>query len=760
MAKNEHKWAFFRAGGVDQVALRDGADVLHLPQLDKKLWVALACPTQGTEIDEKTLTLIDSDQDGRIRPPEVLEAVAWAGKVFKSHEVLFEKGSDLPLAQLNDGTAEGKGVLASAKRILRDQDKKDAKSISLDDVAAMEKVFVATKLNGDGIVPPDSADTEALTKAVQDIVDAVGSVVDRSGKPGIDKALAETFFTDAAAYSAWLAEGKVEGLRPLGDATDAAASALIAVEDKVRDFFARAKIAAFDTRGATMLNATDAELTALGPKMLVQVDDDVKKLPLARVDGNRPLPLEAGLNPAWSGAISAFVKDTVVPVLGVRTSLSEADFESICGKLGAFRAWNATKPTTGASKLSPERVDALLDAETKAAVFALIEEDAALAGDYAEINAVEKAIRYRRDLLRLLRNFVNFADFYNKKDGSFQAGSLFLDGRQCELVISVNDPAKHAALGGMSKAYLAYCDCTRTGEPKQQIVAAFTAGEVDNIMVGRNGVFYDRKGRDWDVTITSIVENPISIRQAFWSPYKRLVRLIEEYVAKRAADKEKESSGMVDSAAADATKSAEAPAGAAAAAVPPPAGAAPPPSKGMDIGTVAAIGVAIGGIGTFVGMIFSKFFDLGIWMPIGLIALLLVVSGPSMLIAWLKLRQRNLGPLLDANGWAVNAMTKINVPFGGSLTKVAALPLGASRTADDPYAEKSTPWGLYIFLAIVLGAGVLWTMGKLDGLLPESARSSKVFAPKPAASATPSAAPAAAPPPPVSAAPAPPAPPK
>ena len=53
------------------------------------------------------------------------------------------------------------------------------------------------------------------------------------------------------------------------------------------------------------------------------------------------------------------------------------------------------------------------------------------------------------------------------------------------------------------------------------IAAAFTAGDSDNLMVGRNGVFYDRKGRDWDATIVKIVEHPISIRQAFWLPYKQ-----------------------------------------------------------------------------------------------------------------------------------------------------------------------------------------------------------------------------------------------
>jgi hypothetical protein len=746
MARSEHNWAFFRAGGVDQVALRDGSDVKALSTLDKKLWVALACPTKGTEIDEKTLSLIDSDQDGRIRPPEILEAVSWSEKVFKSLEVLFEKGAALPLAQLNDATKEGKAVLASAKRILRDQDKKDAKEISLDDVSALEKLFVATKLNGDGVVPADSAESPELEKAIAEMIEAVGSVPDRSGKPGIDKALVEKFVAEAEAYLAWSKEGEAEGLAPLGADTAAAAAALTDVEEKVRDYFTRSRVASFDARASTSLNATDAELTALSPKLLAASDDDLKKLPLAKVEAARALPLEAGVNPAWSAAIAAFAKLAVTPLCGAKTMLSEADFETVVAKLAPARSWMAKKPSTGVAKLAPARVAELVAHEE--AALNLIDEDAALADDYAEITAVEKAIRIRRDLLRLLRNFVSFADFYNKKDGSFQAGTLFLDARQCELVIYVNDAAKHAALAGMSKFYLAYCDCSRKDGAKTQIVAAFTSGDIDNLMVGRNGVFYDRNGQDWDATITSIVENPISVRQAFWSPYKRFIRTVEEYVAKRASDEETHSTGMVDSAAGSATRAAEAPPPAPGAAPAPaaPAPAAPPTDKPMDIGTVAAIGVAVGGIGTFLGLVFSKFLDLGVWMPVGILALLLVISGPFMLIAWLKLRQRNLGPLLDANGWAVNAMTKINVPFGGTLTKVAALPLGASRTADDPYAEKTTPWALYVFLLILIGGGVAWAMGKLDAYLPEKARSATVFARSaPSATPPPSAAPAAPP---------------
>jgi hypothetical protein len=104
---------------------------------------------------------------------------------------------------------------------------------------------------------------------------------------------------------------------------------------------------------------------------------------------------------------------------------------------------------------------------------------------------------------------------------------------------------------------------------------------------------------------------------------------------------------------------------------------------------------------------------------------IILISTPSMIIAWLKLRQRNLGPILDANGWAVNTRARINIPFGASLTQVAVLPEGSQRNRRDPYAEKKHGRNGLI-LALVLGGAALglWYFGVFEkicpGLLPKS----------------------------------------
>jgi hypothetical protein len=703
---NRHRWRFFRAGGVDQVQLRNGADLEQLGELDRKLWIALAMPAKGVELDTRTLELIDSDKDGRVRAPELLTAVRWALDTLKDPEELIRGGGDsVPLAALRDGP-----VLDGARRILTNLGRASADAIALEDVRDTARIFAATRFNGDGVVPADAAEDEATRKAIEDILQTQGSVPDRSGKPGIDRKRADAFFAEAQAYLDWQDKAAREAL-PAGDGTVAAAQAVAAVRHKVEDFFTRCRVAAFDPRGATALNASDADLAALASRDLAPEAAEVARLPLSRVEGGRGLPLGDGINPAWSGALARLRRDAVVPILQLdKGSITEVEWESLKTRLAPFDAWWSQKPQTAVEPLGLPRLRALAADGARDKVNRLIDEDAALEKENAQIEAVERIILFRRDLFRLLNNFVSFSDFYGRRGAVFQAGTLFLDGRGCNLCIEVSDPAKHGLLAGMAGAFLAYCECTRGGE-KKTIAAAFTDGDADNLLVGRNGVFYDRKGRDWDATITKIVSNPISIREAFWSPYKKFIRMVEEQVGKRAAAAEQEANARVSAAATatahiDRTQREE---------------------KKIDVGTVAAIGVAIGGIGAMVTGILGSFFGLGLWMPLGVIALVLMISGPSMMLAYIKLRRRSLGPILDANGWAINGRAMINVPFGGALTDVAHLPAGAERLLTDPYAEKRRPWRLYFFLLLSLVLAGAWYLGKVDRYLPEPARSTSVL---------------------------------
>jgi len=468
----------------------------------------------------------------------------------------------------------------------------------------------------------------------------------------------------ARALAAWEAAGQ-EAL-PLGDATAAAHALLSELDAKVVDFFTRCDLAAFDARAGAVLNPSEDALKALAPTALQAGAPAISELPLAHVNAAGKLPLRAGVNPAWAARLAALRDSVVQPLLGERDELLAADWQALHDRLSPYTTWLASKPDPGAE------------------------------GD--GVRDLERLSRYVRDLHSLANNFVAFRDFYTRQGkATFQIGTLYLDGRACELCVAVNDAAKHAALAGLSRVCLVYCTCVR-GADKLSIAAAFTAGDSDQLMVGRNGVFYDRQGRDWDATISKIVEHPISLRQAFWSPYKQAARMVGAQAQKMAAAKAKAADANLSGAAVGAaTKGAAGKA------------EAPPPfDVGKFAGIFAAIGLAVGAIGTMAVSLIGGLFGLKWWqIPLALLALLLVISGPAVLLAWFKLRSRNLGPILDANGWAVNARARINIPFGTSLTQLAKLPDDAERTLTDPFAEKPSRLP-YLVGALVLLVLVIW----------------------------------------------------
>ena len=105
----------------------------------------------------------------------------------------------------------------------------------------------------------------------------------------------------------------------------------------------------------------------------------------------------------------------------------------------------------------------------------------------------------------------------------------------------------------------------------------------------------------------------------------------------------------------------------------------PPEQKPkFDLSMIAVLGVVISGVvaalTSLVGSLTGAFVFMGRWAPFGVLGIFLAISTPSMILAALKLRQRNLAPLLDANGWAVNAKAKIGLWFGRRLTSVAKRP--------------------------------------------------------------------------------------
>ena len=704
MPGSAYRWAFARIGGVDQVVIRNGEDILHISELDRKLWAALAMPGNMPGIRD-SLAFLDGDSDGRVRAQDVIEGVNFLGERLDSLNVVFDQTDSLAVDVL-----KGENLKAGARKVLSvlgiDSERSPAASISLSQIDDATSKFAGLPLNGDGIIEPASAGREDLSSLMKTMIDAGYGTPGPDGSRGVDAGCVERFLADAKAFALWSDEAKDKpGLIPYGEKSPAVLSLYGEIRGMVDDFYKRCRILA-------MANSDEiiGELRAVFSSHLAKsAEDDAGEyagLPLALPDKGAVLDIEKPLHPKFEDSCKAFFQAISAAEDKPRKEVTFGQWNAIKAQIAPYMDWIGRKPQTGVEDLGEASAHSYEKDARFGELLALIEKDKT-DGKYIEhFRELKKLSLLKRDFLRILRNFVNFDDFYLRKDGVFQSGRLFIDGRELEYCMEVNNPAAHATMAGLSSTYLIYCDCSNKVGGKKSIVAALTAGNADTLFTGRNGLYYDASNSEWDAVITKMIAQPVSIREAFFSPYKWFVKTLEDLAMKRAASAEAASIGKAKGAAETTVN----------VATKPEAAPAILPKK-IDVGTVAAIGVALGSIGAMLTGILSIFVGMGVWMPIGLLSVVVLISGPSMILAYMKLRKRNIGPLLNAEGWAVNGKLKVNVPFGATLSHLAVLPLGSSRQINDPFAQKRRPWLLYFIIALIVALAISWAFGWLDPLL-------------------------------------------
>ncbi len=665
MSQKQHKWKFFKSARCVQVKLETGADLEALAALDPRLWTVLSAPADaGLRFDAATLKLLDADGDGRIRAPEVLAAVAWMRQRFTSLDFLFAGKAELALANINASTSEGAALKESCQRILAREDRANAETITLDDVLNATTVFNAQPFNGDGVITTKATPDGALADLIARIAACEGTVADRSGDDGIDQAKTDAFFADAAAALAWRADG-AKALLP-GVDIEPAYAAFHAVEATIDAYF------------------TPPE-----------------DLPLVAADPTPTLPLEGDVNPLWAAKFGAFACAAAAPVLGRETvaAITRAEWGRIKAAFAPYAAWLAAKAGAAVDGLDDDTLTRLLDGgRAQNAINDLLARDTALADESARFADCERAVRFAAHLAPWLCNYVNQANLYDTtRESVFRAGELYIDGRVCRLCFFVADAGAHAALAEKSKCCLLYATVTRkaTGETRT-VCAVVTAGTTAALYAGRNGVFYDCDGKDWDAVVTRVVEAPVSLREAFWAPWAKIAATISEQCRKFLSSKQDAAVAKVG-------------AGVDAAATPAPA--AKPADGAALASSVAALGVGVGMAGAACAGLIGLVAGLPLWKVLaGVAAIILLVSLPSVLLAWFKLRARDLGAILNAGGWAVNRPLTFSMGLARTFTRRAALPAGAA-VARDPYARH----GILAFLLVLIvlaaaAAGACWQL--------------------------------------------------
>ena len=691
-----HTWTFQRVGGLDQVVLKNADDIINLPNLDPKLWVALSCPTTGLDFDQRTLQLLDSDNDGRIRIPDILDAISWAKDKIVSFDNIVQSSETLPLSQIDDSTEQGKKLLVTAHSILANLNKSQADYLTQDDVQQSLKINASKLYNGDLIFPPSGELSPEMQNFIQTAIKTTGAQKDMSGQDGINLEIAQTFVKNLKSWQAWQTDIS-NTQTPFGENRSEIWKLVQELKPKIDDYFLRVELAQYAPQAQNALNVDEKYIVPTQNGLLS--DQALAELPLSKIDSNNSLDLVNGLNPLWKSKIIRF-RALVASHLADPNQLTSQEWQDIQTGLNAYATLIsskpdmqqlnvATKPTASIEDIPSNQIANFTNGNLLSEFEKMVDQDNKTPISASDVFVLEKLVLFQKHFYRLLINFASFAEFFSLDHyAAFQLGKLYIDGRCATLCVAVDNIAKHSTMADYSELCLLYCECTRHGQ-KQTIVAAITAGQGDLLMEGRNGVFIDNEGNDWDANVVKMITKPISIQQAIWAPYQRIGRLITEQINKWAsskdADIEKTSTQAIQN----------------------------PENKfdiGKSVGIFAAIGLAIGAIGTALATIFQAIFSLTWWQfPLVILGLFLIISGPSVILAWLKLRRRTLGPLLEASGWAINGQVKINLLLGGLLTSKAELPANAKRNLTDPLRKRNKKARIIFWSAILVGVVMVGT---------------------------------------------------
>ena len=671
------KMRFEKFGRSVHLQILSAADCQVATKLDPALWVASGAPVATVNCDATFLKLVDSDNDGRILCWEMSDAIGWAREVLADHSGI-DKGSDsLTISAVNGDCPDGARVGEAMGKMLTQLDRPEDRPVTLAEVRQFISAVEATSVSAAGVVLPSSEQADDVRQFLTDVVVAMGGAAHPSGADGVDAAKLEAFLAAGQAGLDWLARGTrpsdgSSGIHPLGEATGEAHDIYRALRAKIEKYFSQCQAIRLDERLAGRMGLTDEELTALDMDDPAVIEEVLAGAPIAVARPDSLLHYDEPTNPRDAGRLTDFRRLVAGPLLDDDgATLSYGQFRRIRAAFAERDAWLADKPADSVLALGADKLTAYADERFAKAAQALIAESSETTLVLENIRLVEKAILYQANILALANNFVSFPDLYDPdKRAMFEVGTLVMDGRRFNLAVRVTNRAEHAKIARGSNMFLMYVEVTPPApHAKHEVAVPVTAGGRGNLCAGKRGVFRGLDGKECDARIVEIVENPISVAEALVSPFVRVGKML---------------SGKIESITASADKKFDTQASAAinkVSAPQPPAGApaAAPASKFASGGMLMGAGVALAVVGTALAYIAEKLTKLHwyeIWLGIG--GVMVAVLLPTFILAWLKLRKRDLSAILEGSGWAINPRMRLTRKQCRIFTERPRRPRGAT----------------------------------------------------------------------------------
>ncbi len=650
-------------GGSPQFVIPAPELMKAIINLDPALWAATSAPCESLSTNPKFISYLDQNNSGFIRVDEVIEAIKFLLETFKSEQELNNQNESLSLAELNIESDTGKDFEKFIKKSFALKD--ETSELKLEQVSEKIERFSSGPLKGDGSL---------TAKAVEnsDDLNLFNDILAVSGKDCLTLELLDKFIADAEDFLEW-EENTAKPEIKVKDAT-LAYSAYSALKNKTDEFFSYCQLVAVDPVNASRFRLDPEKMPPLELKNPQVIADYLDSMPLAFPNENLELKLSSGINSRYQDHVKDFSSAFKL------TTLNMGKWEKIKQELAPYEEYCARIYGDATGKLGRKKLeDCLAGAEIKN-LRDILTKDAKLSDTLGLLKKLEKMILLRHYMPEFIDNFVNFKDLYTQgKTSIIQAGSLVMDGRHFDLTLFVKNPAEHKKYAEKANLCMIYVELQNKDKniPKLFAVASVTAGTVNNIYIGKKGIFADNKGTYWDAVITDFVNGPISFWQTMLLPFRkaseavsqRMMKLsnfnsIEQNISKGAKTVETEKKGF----------------------------------SLLNAGSIAVLcgGVGVAALGSGVAFAINKLKDVS-WIKITSVFLgvIILIMAPAVISALLKLRRRNLALFLEAAGWAVNQHLKLKEAIARTFTY-------------RPEYEKSrSNFWIYFLIVLIVIAGAI-----------------------------------------------------
>ncbi len=713
-------------GGGLQLRISSAEDIANILTLDEALWAVTSMDIDALRFERKFLEIIDCDHDNKIRSDEVRKAVQFALDYFRDISALIEGKAELSPDVINPDAPGCIEAIECAKLIMKNLNRPESSGITVRDVMDSSNIAGFTRRNGDGVISCESGLNAELVDLINKIIASGRKTIDRSGADGINQVNLEDFQAALARKVALLdRKNNDPAIMVYGEKTAEAFALFKECEELIESYF-------LSTDAGMFLAADPARPVRKDVSADLMVSENVRNLlagAAVAVPGNDGiLNFDSPLNPLYADKLLQLADSCALQGFLDGRTLKKADYLRAKAAFAAYAGWQSEMAAAdGLEKFSEAELRELNSNAPFDELKELIVSDLSFAPVIGAGDTLLKMAFFQQYLMEFLNNFVSLPDLFNlKKVSRLQMGKLIMDGRHFTLTVKVKNPAEHKRIIKSSNICVIYVELSRLNQDKklsgELIAAAVTGGTMRSFFIGKHGIFFDSDGQIYDAVIRDIVEQPVSIGEAFKAPFFQFADFLSKQTEKifnsRNAEMQKNLTTELNKAA-------------------PPAATAKPAAKPAAIPAAGNSlpmllmggGIGVAALGSSIAFIAKSLQNVSLSTVLAVLGGIIVIfGGPSVINALIKIFRRNLSRFLESCGCAVNRPMRMSRKMGSIFTFVPPRPKG-EITLIDLVDELVPPkkvsktfrkifWIIIVLLILGGGAFTYWKYFRKEAAVP------------------------------------------